>query len=450
MDYNFGEIHALNLLSDNPDYSKRFNTPKDLKIVTWLILLALAIVVAVAIIVKVDKIVPAKGRLDTKAELFEVRNTQQGFVSNVFFEEGEKVNAGDVLVKFDTRLLELDIQSLDQDIKALGRNLWSDAYQLNKVLSAADYNAIVVLLNQVKDPFSQLGWSHALVAPLEQTLAQLNLSQLDARQQAKHTQGQLILADQSLAMDEVELTRAEQLLKKGIESQAQMEQRQRQVLDSQSRKADLQSSLAQLLARDQQLNTDINKLKSDYVMERMVRFYDNLDRLEQTKINRLRQQRLLADMVVRAPISGSIDGVAIKGPGELLDANATLLTLRPQFKREDLVIEIQIPSSFAVWVEQGMEFRASAQGNNPDDHGYISGTVEFVSKSTTEDKAGARFFRIIGRITDFDLSARGLEPAFLRPGLELSVEIKAGQRRLINYIFDPFTKHFRNALKEPS
>jgi HlyD family type I secretion membrane fusion protein len=450
MDYNFGEIHALNLLSDNPDYSKRFNTPKDLKIVTWLILLALAIVVAVAIIVKVDKIVPAKGRLDTKAELFEVRNTQQGFVSKVFFEEGEKVNAGDVLVKFDTRLLELDIQSLDQDIKALGRNLWSDAYQLNKVLSAADYNAIVVLLNQVKDPFSQLGWSHALVAPLEQTLAQLNLSQLDARQQAKHTQGQLILADQSLAMDEVELTRAEQLLKKGIESQAQMEQKQRQVLDSQSRKADLQSSLAQLLARDQQLNTDINKLKSDYVMERMVRFYDNLDRLEQTKINRLRQQRLLADMVVRAPISGSIDGVAIKGPGELLDANATLLTLRPQFKREDLVIEIQIPSSFAVWVEQGMEFRASAQGNNPDDHGYISGTVEFVSKSTTEDKAGARFFRIIGRITDFDLSARGLEPAFLRPGLELSVEIKAGQRRLINYIFDPFTKHFRNALKEPS
>lgn len=450
MDYNFGEIHALNLLSDNPDYSKRFNTPKDLKIVTWLILLALAIVVAVAIIVKVDKIVPAKGRLDTKAELFEVRNTQQGFVSNVFFEEGEKVNAGDVLVKFDTRLLELDIQSLDQDINAFGRNLWSDAYQLNKVLSAADYNAIVVLLNQVKDPFSQLGWSHALVAPLEQTLAQLNLSQLDARQQAKHTQGQLILADQSLAMDEVELTRAEQLLKKGIESQAQMEQKQRQVLDSQSRKADLQSSLAQLLARDQQLNTDINKLKSDYVMERMVRFYDNLDRLEQTKINRLRQQRLLADMVVRAPISGSIDGVAIKGPGELLDANATLLTLRPQFKREDLVIEIQIPSSFAVWVEQGMEFRASAQGNNPDDHGYISGTVEFVSKSTTEDKAGARFFRIIGRITDFDLSARGLEPAFLRPGLELSVEIKAGQRRLINYIFDPFTKHFRNALKEPS
>jgi len=450
MDYSFGEIHALNLLSDNPEYSKRFNTPKDLKIVTWLILAALAVVVTVAIVVKVDKIVPAKGMLETKAELFEVRNTQQGFVAKVHYQEGEAVRAGDLLVEFDTRLLELDIDSLNQEIKSLGRNLWSDTYQLQPVLSETDYMALTALLMPVNDPFKILNWSQALVAPLEQALAQLHLTQLDTRQQAANTKGQLGLASMSLTMDEAELGRVKTLYTKGIESQSKLEQQQRQVLDSRSRKASLASNLAQLLARDQQLDTDAAKLKSDYVMERMVRFYDNLDRFEQSQINLARQQRLLQDMVVRAPIDGSIDGVAIKGPGELMNANSTLLTLRPEFHRDDLVIEIKIPSSFAVWVEQGMEFRASALGNNPDDHGYISGTVAFVSKSTSEDKAGARYFRMIGRITDFDLSARGLEPAFLRPGLELSVEIKAGKRRLINYIFDPFTKHFRNALKEPS
>jgi multidrug efflux pump subunit AcrA (membrane-fusion protein) len=50
----------------------------------------------VAIIVKVDKIVPAKGMLETKAELFEVRNTQQGFVAKVHYQEGEAVSAGDL------------------------------------------------------------------------------------------------------------------------------------------------------------------------------------------------------------------------------------------------------------------------------------------------------------------------------------------------------------------
>lgn len=450
MDYNFGEIHALNLLSDNPEYSKRFNTPKDLKVVTCCILGALAIIVTVAIVFKVDKIVPAKGMLETKAELFEVRNTQQGFVAKVHHEEGEAVRAGDLLVEFDTRLLELDIAGLNQEIKTLGRALWSDTLQLQPVLAEAEYTDLTRLLGKVNDPFANLGWRNALVAPLEQGLAQLHLSQLDARQQAAHTRGQLALSSKTLNMDEAELARVDRLFKKGIESQSGLEQQQRQVLDSQSRTAGLKSSLAQLQARGAQLATDIRKLKSDYIIERMARFYDNLDRYEQGQINLARQQRLLEEMVVRAPIDGSIDGVAIKGPGELMNANATLLTLRPIFKRSDLVIEIQIPSSFAVWVERGMEFRASAQGNNPDDHGYISGTVDFVSKSTSEDKAGGRYFRMIGQITDFDLSARGLEPAFLRPGLELSVEIKAGKRRLINYIFDPFTKHFRNALKEPS
>ncbi len=41
MKYSFDEIHALNLLSDNPEYSQRFNTPKDLKVVTLVILAAL-------------------------------------------------------------------------------------------------------------------------------------------------------------------------------------------------------------------------------------------------------------------------------------------------------------------------------------------------------------------------------------------------------------------------
>ena len=199
MDYNFGEIHALNLLSDNPEYSKRFNTPKDLKVVTWFILLALAIVVTVAIVFKVDKIVPAKGMLETKAELFEVRNTQQGFVAKVHYQEGEAVSAGDLLVEFDTRLLELDIDGLNQEVKALSRNLWSDVYQLKPVLSETDYMALTALLMQVNDPFKILNWSQALVAPLEQALAQLHLTQLDTRQQAANTKGQLGLASKSLA-----------------------------------------------------------------------------------------------------------------------------------------------------------------------------------------------------------------------------------------------------------
>ncbi len=229
-----------------------------------------------------------------------------------------------------------------------------------------------------------------------------------------------------------------------------LEQKQRQVLDSQNQIDTTQGNIDLLKLQRRRLKTDRNKLLSDFELERMERFYNNLDEYQQTHIELAKQTRIRQDMVILAPIDGTVDGVAITGPKELLSQNSTLLNLRPVFNQEDLLIEIQIPSSFAVWVEAGMPFRASAQGNNPDDHGYINGIVDFISESTSEDKqGGTRVYRMIGKITEFDLSVRGLEPAFLRPGMELNVEIKAGKRRLINYIFDPFTKHFRTAFSEP-
>ena len=450
MKYSFDEIHALNILSDNPEYSKRFNTPRDLKVVTLLILVALLAVLTVAILFKVDKIVPAKGILETRAELFAVRNNQQGKIHQVHVKEGDKVKGGDILVRFDTRLLDLDIEAQQQNLTGLSRSLWSDYYQLQPVLTDTELKPLAEHLQTITLPFVPPGWQQTLAAPIEQSLAQNQQEQQDTQLQLQQQQQQLQARRQALSMDTEQLQSIQNLYQKQIENRVNLLRQQRQVLDSQSDLDNSQASIEQLQLGLQRLITDRDKLVSEYQLTRIERFYNNLDSHQQTLIELAKQQRLRDDMLLRAPIEGTVDGVAIKGVGEFISANSTLITLRPLFKKEDLLIEIQIPSAYAVWVEPGMPFRASAQGNNPDDHGYINGVVDFVSNSTSEAKqGGGRSFRMLGKITEFDLSARGLEPAFLRPGLELNVEVKAGKRRLINYIFDPFTKNFRTAFSEP-
>ena len=450
MKYSFDEIHALNMLSDNPEYSKRFNTPRDLKVVTLVILAALLVVLTVAIVFKVDKIVPAKGILETQAELFAVRNNQQGKIAQVHVKEGDQVKGGDILVRFDTRLLDLDIEALQQNLTSLSRNLWSDYYQLQPVLTDTELKPLAAQLQTIALPLVPAGWQQTLMAPIEQSLAQNQQTQQDTQLQLQQQQQQFQIRQQALSMDTEQLQSINNLYQKQIESRVNLQRQQRQVLDSQSNLDNNQASIEQLQLGMQKLITDRNKLVSEYQLTRIERFYNNLDNYQQTLIELAKQQRLRADMLLRAPIEGTVDGVAIKGAGEFISANSTLITLRPLFNKGDLLIEIQIPSAYAVWVEPGMSFRASAQGNNPDDHGYINGVVNFVSNSTSEAKQGeGRSFRMLGKITEFDLSARGLEPAFLRPGLELNVEVKAGKRRLINYIFDPFTKHFRTAFSEP-
>ena len=450
MKYSFDEIHALNMLSDNPEYSKRFNTPRDLKVVTLLILAALLVVLTVAILFKVDKIVPAKGILETQVELFAVRNIQKGKIDQVHVKEGDKVKGNDILARFDTRLLDLDIEAQQQNLTSLSRKLWSDYYQLQPVLTDTELKPLAKQLKTIALPFVPPGWQQTLAAPIEQSLIQNQQEQQDTQLQLQQQQQQLRARRQALTMDTEQLQSIQNLYQKQIENRVNLLRQQRQVLDSQSDLDNSQASIEQLQLGLQRLITDRDKLVSEYQLTRIERFYNNLDSHQQTLIELAKQKRLRDDMLLRAPIEGTVDGVAIKGVGEFISANSTLVTLRPLFKKEDLLIEIQIPSAYAVWVEPGMPFRASAQGNNPDDHGYINGVVDFVSNSTSEAKqGGGRSFRMLGKITEFDLSARGLEPAFLRPGLELNVEVKAGKRRLINYIFDPFTKNFRTAFSEP-
>lgn len=450
MRYSFDEIHALNMLSDNPEYSKRFNTPKDLKVITLCILLVLVIVLAVAILFKVDKIVPAKGVLETKAELFVVRNNQQAYIDTVHVQEGDSVQLGDALVTFDTRLLDLDIQGLQQQIESLERSLWADYWQLQVILPTVESDVLVEKLATIAQPAMQPSWQQTLQAPIERALQQNQEAQTDTQLQVRQLIQQLTALEQALQLDQQQLTRINNLYEQEIESRINLEQQQRQVLNSQASVDDIKANIQQRQLQLQRLQTDLSKTTSDLKFDRIERFYNNLDSLQQAKLELAKQTRVRDDMIIVAPIQGTVDGVAIKGQGELLQGNSALVTLRPTFKQDDLLIEIQIPSSFAVWVEQGMAFRASAQGNNPDDHGYINGVVEFVSESTNENQtSGTRTYRMIGKITDFELSTRGLEPAFLRPGMELNVQIKAGKRRLINYVFDPFTKHFRTAFSEP-
>lgn len=446
MQYSFKEIHALNLLSDNPEYSKRFNTPADLKIMTLIILLVVAAAVTGAILFKVDKIVPAQGVLETQAKLFEVRAPYQGFVRTIHVEEGMEVAPGDALIAFDTELMDREIDRLQQELVTLRRSVWTDFHQIEAWLDEATRAALEKRLASIPNPIEQLGYGAYLERALGHSLATLDQSirGLDTRQTT--LERQIRWLDETIAMEESERARLKRLMDQGIESRSAVDRQERTLLELKSNRENLRSDLENTGTDRDKLAVERAKLKDDFILERLLRLQDQLDQYNQSESRLASQQRERDDMTVRAPFAAIVDEVLARGQHEVIEAGSPLVELRPRFDRDDLEIEIQIPSNYAIWVEPGMEFRASSLGNNPEDHGRLHGTVGFVSKSS-EVVEGKRIYRMTGSITRMDINN---PETFLRPGLQLSVEIKAGERRLINYLFDPFTKHLRTALSEPS
>jgi len=86
-----------------------------------LVLLGGGAIVASAII-KIDEVITVTGTLKPAAGIYEVKTPAGGLIESVFVREGERVEKGDLLVKFDTRRAEQEIGNLKKQIEELNKS----------------------------------------------------------------------------------------------------------------------------------------------------------------------------------------------------------------------------------------------------------------------------------------------------------------------------------------
>ncbi len=70
--------------------------------------------VAWASLAKIEKVIPAAGKLEPKDAVKEIQAPVSGVVAEVLVEDGERVDKGDVLLKFDRTMVEAQIKSLER------------------------------------------------------------------------------------------------------------------------------------------------------------------------------------------------------------------------------------------------------------------------------------------------------------------------------------------------
>lgn len=451
MQYSSREIHTLNILSDDPMYSRYFNTPLDLKFMVVGIFICFTFAILGAIFFKVDKIVPAQGVLDTQAELFEVRNTEPGFISHVLVQEGDMVHAGDLLVQFDAEQVDLKIDQAKQQLENLARNIWTRFYQINDLVDAHTRQELVAGLAEVDNPIARLGYQSYLSKPFLDTRAVNQQSRASLSQKVASARNQYANLQAREALQQAELERIQGLYQAQIESKATLDQAQANLLSLQSQLESVNETITSLQSEGERLQKEQAQTESSYILERLVGLHDQLDNYHTTFFQLESLERSKHDLGITSPINGTVDAMLIQGDKERIPEATTLLSIRPSYTENELEIDIEIPANYAIWVEPGMTFRASSLGNNPDDHGYVMGEISFIASSSQKsDQSSGRVYRMTGKITEITALRADARDALLRPGSALSVEIRAGERRLINYIFDPFTKYLRTALSEPS
>jgi HlyD family secretion protein len=243
-----------------------------------------------AAVAQIDQSVPAAGKLEPKDSVTEVKAPTGGVVQEVVVKDGERVEAGDLLVRFDPTGPEADVESLRATQQALaleGRILRSEASGGTSPLSTradiadlkrniqvrlAENQYYQALLNGQNAPapsqqsrlVQNLAAHLAQLSTLRAQVAQLSAQANELQQNKQNFQAQRVSLEerrrqsqQRLEINEGIVADLEPLVEAGAVARLQYKQQQQQVLNNSESVTALDGQIASLIEQEQAVQASI-------------------------------------------------------------------------------------------------------------------------------------------------------------------------------------------------
>ena len=451
----------------------------------YFLVVFVGIAVPWAILSQIDETGTARGRLEPKEQITELDAPVLGTVAAINVKPGQQVKAGQTILTLESKLV--DTKLLQEQSKLEGQQ--NRLYQLDLLKN----QLMLVIRTQKQQNQAQLLEKQAKVQEARAHLESLqSLAKLHEReQQALVEQAKKEVASSQIAhkLAEIQLQgakekyqRYQQAYEQGVISKdrfqeveqlvkekqqlivetkfkiSQAESRQREKESSYQRiiqqsLADIQG--AQMRWKQQQngyqslLNSgELALLKSEEQYNKLSAEITTLtSEIAQTKskIESLKFQ--LQQRVIKAPIDGIVFDLPIQTAAEVVQPGDKIAEIAPL--GEHLVLRGQILTAESGSLQKGMPVKIKFDAYPFQDYGLLSGKLVEISPNSkiTENQQGQVTTYDIEVELDRSCIATSSDCIALRPGDTAIAEIIVRQRRIIDFILDPFKKLSQDGLK---
>ncbi|UTH75797.1 HlyD family secretion protein [Chromobacterium sp. IIBBL 290-4] len=372
-------------------------------------LLALCIVLFFALF-SYSRKAQVPGMLAPTQGLIRVMPAQSGVVSVVKVQEGQMVKAGDVLFELSNERASATRGDAERTITALLQARRDSLASDQGVLRLQAQQKITALQRRIEDLDKEVARSDELIA----------------------------LQQRRIALAEQAVQRNRKLQEANFISAAGLQDKQAELLDQQSRLADLQRSRAATL-RDQDSNrADLRDLQIQSERDQAAA-KRNVDSVEQDLTENEAKRKLL----IRASQAGMVSGITVQA-GQTVAANQPLANLSPA--GSPLEAELYAPSRSAGFVKPGMTVLIRYQAYPYQKFGQFHGTVSEVSHTALRPDElsmpglaqtnNETLYRVKVKLDTQSVTTYGLQQP-LKAGMMLDASVLLEKRKLYEWVLEP-------------
>lgn len=392
----------------------------------------------------------ASGRFEVDQNRQIVQHQTGGTVAKILTDEGEKVEAGQLLIQLDGVELRSQLAITEgQLFELMARRGRLEAerdgtdelsFEPELVEAAAEDADVAELID------GQTNLFQARRASTEQEIDQLSKRAGQTLSQIEGIEAQEASLAEQLALIEEELSNQKSLFDRGLAPAATVLNLQREAARLNGQLGELAASKAQAEGRITELDIERIKLGTRLREEAITRLrdlrYRELELMEQRNALRVELDR----MDIRAPVSGIVYGLQIRTPRSVVRAAEPLMYLVPQDRPLVIAARVDLIHIDQLISGQDVTLRLSAldQRNTPE----LYGQVIQISADAFEDEATGQSYYRAEIILNPGEMAKLPEGTILIPGMPVEAFIRTGDRTPIAYLVKPLADYFTRAFRE--
>lgn len=393
--------------------------------------------------------VVASGRVKVETNQQVVQHADGGIVAELLVTEGDTVEAGDLLIRLDDRLLRAELAILEGQLyEILARIGRLEAEQDGAAEIAFD--AELLEASARRPEVAALAAGQQRLFETRADLMRRQVEQLRERQtqigdEIEGTAAQMTALEQQLGFIGHELRDQRDLLAKGLTQTTRVLSLERENARLTGEFGALLSQTAQARGRITEIDIQIITLEDQRREEAIRELRDLRSREAELKEQRLSRIEVLSRLDIRAPRSGVILNQTVFTPRAVIRPAEPVLYIIPN--EAALVVEVRFePNQIDnVFVGQPARLRFSAfnQRTTPE----IPGHIRRVSPDATVDQqTGMSYYT--AEITIDDEGAAMLEGLTLQAGMPVEAFITTGERSPMSYLIQPMTDFFARSMTE--
>ncbi|MFN6518649.1 MAG: HlyD family efflux transporter periplasmic adaptor subunit [Nostoc sp. CreGUA01] len=451
----------------------------------YFLVIFVSLVLPWAMLSKVDETGTAKGRIEPQEKTIKLDAPVAGTVAEIRVKEGDLVKAGQTLLILESELVKADLQQTQDKLEG----------QLNRLaqLNSSKNQLFVSLATQQQQNQSQQLEKQTQIDQARQNLNALKnayelqksekLAQVNqARQTLEHSRTTSKLVESSLISTQREVERYSKLKEEGVVPEINVVEKQdiakeKQKIYEQS-KSDIEQAKLTLAEQKSSYERSISQINADIEQARLQlkeqeRSYETLIRSGQLTVLRITEQEksLETDITslkseiaqskrqiislkfqvgqreIRATSGGILFRLPIEKAGSFVQSGTMVAEIAP--RNSPLIIRAQIATTESGSLRTGLPVKIKFDAYPFQDYGVLSGELIKISPTTIDIDTPN------GKVPAYNLDISLKQNCILsdnkcislRPGDTATAEVIVRQRRIIDFLLDPFKQLQQGGVK---